>query len=104
MPDGAAETGRAALEETAGRAAARMVRGLGVPAGARIDVTAATPARRVFAIATLISSVDTTRRGFPRRVGGDVTHHLQGCQDCRCIAAGPGGGSSRGRAGGPARV
>jgi len=53
MPDGAAETGRAALEETAGRAAARMVRGLGVPAGARIDVTAATPARRVFAIATL---------------------------------------------------
>jgi len=75
VPDGAAEIGRAVLEETAGRAAARVVCGRETPAWARDDVIAATPERRVIAIATLVSSIDTTRRGCPRRVAGDVTHH-----------------------------
>ena len=65
VPDGAVVADRAVLEETAGRAAARMVRGRRTPAGARNDVIAATPERRVIAIATLVSSVDTTRCGFP---------------------------------------
>jgi hypothetical protein len=51
-PSGAAETGRAALEETAGRAAARVVRGLGMPAGSGNDVITPLPERRAFAIAT----------------------------------------------------
>jgi len=55
-PDGAADIGRAALEETAGRAAARLVRGLGRPAGASRDLLASSE-RRVIAIATLVSSV-----------------------------------------------
>jgi len=46
MPDGAAETDRAVLEETAGRAAARVVRGH----ASRGDI----------GIATLVSSIDTT--------------------------------------------
>jgi hypothetical protein len=60
MPDGAAVAGRAVLEETAGRAAARMVRGLGTPAWASSDVMTPPRTARVIAIATLVSSCDTT--------------------------------------------
>lgn len=69
VPDGAAETGRAVVEETAGRAAARMVGGRGTPAKGYRAVSATTPMRRVIAIATVVSSNDTTRRGCPRRAG-----------------------------------
>jgi hypothetical protein len=56
MPDGAADAGRAVLEETAGRAAARVVRGRGRPVPAGVRVIAQAPDRRVIAIATLVSS------------------------------------------------
>ena len=53
MPDGAADVGRAVLEETAGRAAARVVRGRRSPASAGVRVLTPPPIRRVIAIATL---------------------------------------------------
>ena len=53
MPDGAAVAGRAVLEETAGRAAARMVRGRWLPARAGLGVITPAPVRRVIAIATV---------------------------------------------------
>jgi len=53
MPDGAAVAGRAVLEETAGRAAARMVRGRWMPARAGLGVITPAPVRRVIAIATV---------------------------------------------------
>ena len=61
VPDGAVVADRAALEETAGRAAAHVVRGL----ASRGDI----------GIATLVSSLDTTRRGFPNRDARHSTHH-----------------------------
>jgi len=93
VPDGAAETGRAVLEETAGRAAARVVCGRARPASAGVRVIAPARDRMVIAIATFISSVTpldvvvraeltgtlhTTDRGVK------VAKALQEARDHRC--------------------